>query len=219
MVSRNTFYKPVNKRSKAAMRTFLTQHYRYFSGNSWNVSSSYACDIKLHHLGLPRELEDKLWDMLEVDEFYDPINLLCRQFAEKHDDLWQAAFNGRSGGYLVLYRSGRRTTGHKSFCTHCGQRNFTSLKETGNVCGRCGQHTRMDFMRSPVETFTYSMRGVDTGEDYEDWSLSELRERTELVQEFDRLADAIVSAGIETAETHEVAEEIFYKPVSRKCFA
>lgn len=54
---------------------------------------------------------------------------------------------------------------------------------------------------------------------YEDWSLSELQERTALVQEFDRLADAIVSAGIETAETHEVVEEIFYEPVSKKCFA
>ena len=70
-----------------------------------------------------------------------------------------------------------------------------------------------------MEVYAYPMRGVDSGEDYEDWSLSELRERTALVQELDRLADAIVSAGIKTAETHEVTEEIFYKPVSKKCFA
>lgn len=219
MVPRNTFYRPVNKRSKAAMRAFLTQHFRYFTGNSWNVSSSYACNMKLYHLGLPRELEDKLWDMLEVEEFYDPINQLRRQFAEEHDYQWQAAFNGRSGGYLVLYQGGRKPTGHKSYCTCCGQRNFTSVTETNNVCGRCGQHTRVDYTRPPMEVYAYPMRGVDSGEDYEDWSLSELRERTTLVQEFDRLADAIVSAGIKTAETHEVTEEIFYKPVSKKCFA
>lgn len=140
MVPRNTFYQPVNKRSKAAMRAFLTQHFRYFTGNSWNASSSYACNMKLYHLGLPRELEDKLWDMLEVEEFYDPINQLRNQFAEEHDYQWQAAFNGRSGGYLVLYQGGRKPTGHKSYCTCCGQRNFTSVAETNNVCGRCGQH-------------------------------------------------------------------------------
>lgn len=33
---------------------------------------------------------------------------------------------------------------HKSVCTQCGQRNFTSLKETGNTCGKCGEATRID---------------------------------------------------------------------------
>ncbi|WP_295749129.1 hypothetical protein [uncultured Oscillibacter sp.] len=62
------------------------------------------------------------------------------------------------------------------------------------------------------------MRGVDSGEDFEDWSLWDLQQRTALVQEFDQLADAIVTAGIEMAERFEVREEIFFKPVRKKCF-
>ena len=33
---------------------------------------------------------------------------------------------------------------HKSVCTECGQRNFTSSKENGNTCGRCGRNSRID---------------------------------------------------------------------------
>ena len=33
---------------------------------------------------------------------------------------------------------------HKSVCTSCGQRNFTSVKETGNTCGKCGEANRID---------------------------------------------------------------------------
>jgi predicted RNA-binding Zn-ribbon protein involved in translation (DUF1610 family) len=33
---------------------------------------------------------------------------------------------------------------HKSVCTSCGQRNFTSVKETGTKCGRCGEASRID---------------------------------------------------------------------------
>jgi hypothetical protein len=33
---------------------------------------------------------------------------------------------------------------HKSVCTSCGQRNFISVKERGNVCGRCNEASRID---------------------------------------------------------------------------
>lgn len=218
-VIHKTFYKPVDKRSRTAMTAFLEGHFRYDTANGWNACTSYACDLKIHHLGLPGELLDKLFDMLEVEEFFDPINDLCREFAQDHDYLWQTGFNGRSGGYLVLYQGGCRPTNHKSYCTHCGQRNFTSISETGDVCGRCGAHGRVDYHTSPMEVYSYPMRGVDYNEDFEDWAMWELQERVELVQEFDRLADAIVATGIEMAKNFEVREEIFFTPVRKKCFA
>lgn len=218
-MTRKTFYKPVDKRSRAAMTAFLADHFRYDTANGWNRSTSYACSLKLFHLGLPRAMEDKLFDMLEVPEFYEPINELRQEFAGKHHYLWQAGFNGRSGGYLVLYQGGCRSSSHRSYCTRCGQRNFTSVSETGTRCGRCGEQTRVDFKQPPLEVFAYPMRDVDGGEDFEDWSLWDLQQRTALVQEFDRLADDIVTAGIEMAEKFEVREEIFFKPVRKKCFA
>lgn len=218
-LTRKTFYRPVDRRSKAAMTEFLESHFRYDTANGWNRSTSYACNMKLYNLGLPRAMEDKLFDMLEAPEFYEPIDRLRQVFAGAHDYLWQTGFNGRSGGYLVLYQGGCRPSAHRSYCTHCGQRNFTSTSETGTRCGRCGAYARIDFKQPPLEVFAYPMQGVDSGEDFRDWSLWDLRQRTALVQEFDRLADAIVTAGIEMAEHFEVREEIFFKPVRKKRFA
>ena len=45
--------------------------------------------------------------------------------------------------------------------------------------------------------------------------MDELRQRTELVQEFDRLADAIVSEAVNLAQTYKVVEETEYVPVTR----
>ena len=218
-LTRKTFYRPVDKRSKAAMTEFLETHFRYDTANGWNRSTSYACNMKLYKLGLPRAMEDKLFDMLEVPEFYEPIDHLRQEFAEAHNYLWQTGFNGRSCGYLVLYQGGCRPSAHRSYCTDCGQRNFASVSETGTRCGRCGAYARVDFKQPPLEVFTYPMRSVDSGEDFEDWSLWDLQQRTALVQEFDQLADAIVTAGIEMAERFEVREEIFFKPVHKKRFA
>ena len=218
-LNRKQFYRPVDKRSRSAMTAFLEQHFRYDAANSWNAGTSYACNMKIHHLGLSGELVDKLFDMLDVPDFFDPIYDLQQEFAQTHNYLWQSGFNGRSGGYLVLYQGGRRLTRYKSYCTHCGQRNFTAVSETGDVCGRCRKPGRVDYEVPPMEVYAYPMRGVDHNEDFENWPLWQLRERVELVQDFDRLADAIVAAGVETAKKFEVREEIFFAPVRKKCLA
>lgn len=49
-------------------------------------------------------------------------------------------------------------------------------------------------------------------EDFGDWSIYELKQRTELVQEFDRLADDIVTEALHIASEHSVEERIVYIP-------
>ena len=73
------FFKEVDKRSRKAMTDFLKRHYRYNTANSWNRSSSYANNIKLYNLGLPKETEDKLWDMLDCQEIYDRFSELIKR--------------------------------------------------------------------------------------------------------------------------------------------
>ena len=53
-------------------------------------------------------------------------------------------------------------------------------------------------------------------EDYEEWSLSELRERVKLVQELDSLADDLVSQAIRAANEYDIVEEEFYVPQTRR---
>lgn len=52
------------------------------------------------------ELVDKLYELLEFQEFFDAQRELMDAFAAAHQFRWQVGMNGRSGGYLVLYEGG-----------------------------------------------------------------------------------------------------------------
>lgn len=209
------FSEPVDLRSRKEMTSFLQGHFRYPTMNSWNCATSYACNLKIHRLGLKAEIESKLYDMLGTQEFYCLRQETLDLFNEMHNYRWQAAFNGRSGGYLVLYQGELQPTGHLSYCTCCEQRNFRSITETGNVCGVCGKPARVDFKVPPKQPVTYPGRGTDMYEDYEEWSISELRERVKLVQELDSLADDLVSQAVQMANEYDVVEEEYFVPQTR----
>ena len=92
---------------------------RYFTMNSWNGSESLAYNLKIYNV-IDRELQDACYDLLSVDYFYeDYINPLIADFDYNNNYEWQAGFNGRSGGYLVLYKGGRNADG-RTYC-RCGQ--------------------------------------------------------------------------------------------------
>lgn len=216
---RHLFSRRVDKRSREDMTAYLSNHFRYDTMNSWNRSTSYACNMKLYNLGLDRETENKLWDLIQVPEFYDRLNELVKDFGRQHNYLWQAGWNGRSGGYLVLYQGGTKSSEYRSYCTHCGQKNYRSVAETGTRCGVCNEETRIDYSKPPLQIFSYPGRGVDMDEDFEDWSIYELKQRTELVQEFDRLADDIVAEALHIAREHSVEERIVYVPTKELVLA
>lgn len=218
-VPRKTFRQDVDKRSKEAMAEYLAGHFRYPTMNAWNRSTSYACDLKVTHLGLPPSVIDTLFDMMDADGFYDPLNDLVEQFGHDHGFMWQAGWNGRSGGYIVLYQGGRKPDAHKSFCTACGQRNWQSVASNGTKCGRCGADARVDFKTPPMEVYTQPGRSTDMDmdkDDFMEWDIQDLRERVKLVQEFDALADGIVEEAIGMALSCKAAEETVLVPSTRK---
>ena len=217
--ARRLFSQRVDKRSRAEMTAYLSGHFRYNTMNSWNRSTSYACNMKLYKLGLDRGTEDKLWDIIQVPEFYERLNERIEDFNRQHNYLWQAGWNGRSGGYLVLYQGGTKPSGYRSYCTKCGQKNYTSIAETGNWCGVCNEEARVDYIKPPMQIFSFPGRDVDMDEDFEDWSLYELQQRTELVQEFDRLADDIVAEALYIAQNHSVEERTVYMPTTELVLA
>ena len=95
--------------------------------------------------------------MLDVSEFYEDLRYLIDEFDESHNYLWQAGFNGRSGGYLVLYQGFAKPSEYKSYCRNCGQKNYESITENGNKCGRCGAEERVDFIKPPIQTSPFYM--------------------------------------------------------------
>lgn len=214
-----TFYEPVDLRSRKEMTAFLSGHFRYHTMNSWNRATSYACNLKVDRLGLTFDIVLKLLDMLGTQEFFDMRQELLDEFNASHNYRWQAAFNGRSGGYLVLYQGELKASNYLSYCVNCGQRNYRSIQENGNVCGRCGKAMRIDYASPPKQVSTFPGRGTDMDEDFEEWSLPELRERVKLVQELDRLADKLVSQAIAMANNYDVVTEEYYVPQTRYVLA
>lgn len=204
-------------RTRKDMIAYLKGHFRYDTMNGWNRTTSYAVNIKLHHLTFPdKETENRAWDLLEVDQAFYGFHKVLREFAIRHDYRYQIGTNGRSGGYLVLYNGGRKATGHKSQCDACGQLNFKTVEETGNNrCGKCGQDERENLAAPVYEIFMMPGQDIDGDTDFEDMDTSGLKYRVDLVMDFDRTCAAAVKAFIDFCVTHKAEEEEILVPKTR----
>jgi hypothetical protein len=151
-----------------------------------------------------------------MEDFLAPIEDLIRAFAEEYNYSWQVGFNGRSGGYLVLYQGYSRALPFRSICQLCGQKNVKSVTKTGTKCARCHSDGRVDYTVPPVERGVYSGKSIDQSEDFEDWEMGQLRDRVELIQSFDRLCDDIVRVALDTAQNNNVEEYEIMVPVTKK---
>ena len=208
------YYKEVDKRYKKTMTTFLQQHFRYHTMNSWNRSTSYANNIKLHHIAKPGDVDDDTWwELFGITEWQEKLGDMLDDFGRKYEWRWQAGINGRSGGYVVLYRGGIKPSGYKSHCTHCGQKNYETVAEGQiGICGRCDAKARINFKQTHMQVFTWPGKDADMSEDFEGWTLSELRERVELVQDFDRQCDTIASEYVDLCKNYRITEEEILVP-------
>ncbi len=208
------YHKQLDKRIKETMIDFLKNHYRYNTMNSWNRSTSYANNIKLHNVDKPVDVEhDIWWEMLGITDWQRKLSDLLEEFGRKYNWQWQAGINGRSGGYIVLYRGGIKPSGYESYCTHCGQQNYQTIPEDQiGVCGRCSAKARINYKQTHMRVFSCPGKDVDMHEDFEDWNLSEIRERVELLQDFDKLCDSIVDEYIHICQNYRIAEEEILVP-------
>jgi hypothetical protein len=213
------FYKEVNIKKRGEMIAFLKNHFRYHTMNSWNRSTSYANNIKLYNIDKPADIDSDTWwgMLLGIADWHEKLSDLLEDFGRKHNWLWQAGINGRSGGYVVLYRGGIKPSGYESYCTHCGQKNYQTVPdgETG-ICGKCDAKARVNFKQTHMQVFTWPCKDGDMGEDFRGWSLFELQDRVVLVQEFDRLCDNVTESYIDTCRDYRIVEEEILVPKTIK---
>ena len=212
------FYHKVDMKNRKAMTAFLKNHFRYHTMNSWNKSTSYANNIKLYNIDKPDDVDsDTWWEMIEISEWQEKFSDLLEDYGRRHEWQWQAGINGRTGGYVVLYRGGIKPSGYKSYCTHCGQKNYQDVPEGQiGICGKCDAKARINFKQTHMQVFTWPGKDVDMYEDLKDWSLSQLRERVELVQDFDRLCDNIAAEYIDLCKNYRITEEEVLVPKTIK---
>lgn len=207
------FYRKVNIKSKKEMIGFLSGHFKYWSMNSWNRSSSYANNLKIYNV-IPRDLQDKAYEIMEQSDIYDEINELIHDFGNKHDWIWQAGFNGRSGGYLVLYTGGKKESGYKTRCDTCGRLTWYEEEQSCHVDG-CGGTLRL-IEQPHYQVYTQPGLSTDADENFHEWDTYSLKERVKLIQEFDKLCDDIVNMFIDYCKSYEVKEEEIQVPKTIK---
>lgn len=206
-----TFTKSVDLRSPSAMRLYLTGHERYSTMNSWNRSTSYANCVKIHRLDLTSAQLENAWQLLDVHEVYATINALIQEWGDVHGWQWSVGFNGRSNGYLVLYRGGLDyKNAHTAQCNQCGKLTWHKENVPCTNPGCDGTITMLDRPRPQV--LTYPGRGTDEEEDFLDWDVSRLRDRVRLVQEFDRLCDQTVEMFAYYCDHYKIEEQEILVP-------
>lgn len=79
---------------------FLKDHFRYDTMNSWNRLQSIANNVKIYNLSLDGDCWVAL-SMLNKDNYF-AVNMMIEDWEDEHPN-YKVGFNGRSGGYLVLY--------------------------------------------------------------------------------------------------------------------
>lgn len=156
------FYKKVNYNSNKECFEFLTNHFEYNTLNSWNGLRSIANNVKVYKL--PDVDDSEALEALEEDD-YTTINMCIRDWEDEHPG-YKVGFNGRSGGYLVLYNDRNND--------HCFDDDYDSpckfRKEDYNDWVKCVQD---DY--GSLKNYHY-----------------QLVEQVKLVQEFDKLCDNLV---------------------------
>jgi hypothetical protein len=198
------------------MTAFLSGHFRYPTMNYWNNSTSYANNIKIHSLGLPDGIRDKLYGISETAEFWEKARRLFDDFAGNYDYRWQIGTNGRSGGYLVLYSGSAEPSKYKSYCTVCGQPNYTAVADGWNICGKCRKPGRVNYLTPSVNIYVHPGKPVDMNEDFSDRTMQVLQDRVRLVQDFDRTTDGLLALAVGMCKDYEVKDEVYYTPHTRK---
>jgi hypothetical protein len=82
---------------------FLKNHFRYYTLNSWNLCHSYAANVKIYKLNIPQELRNIAYEAIAGESIYWMFEEYFDNFKIAHPG-YSIGFNGRSGGYLVLYQ-------------------------------------------------------------------------------------------------------------------
>lgn len=204
-------------RSVKVMREYLGSHFRYNTMNSWNRGHSFANNIKLHCLGLTSQQQHQAFEVMEVDGWWDDISWPIRDFEESHNGRFSIGSNGRSSGYLVLYKSQLKQLDYKSRCTHCGQLNYqlVAFEQPFGKCGKCGAEKRVNLTKAITQIQV--LAGQSYGDDLDDLSASDLRAMVEVVHSFDQTCAEIRMLFLELLE-REVVEQTIHVPKKIKVF-
>lgn len=101
------YQKGIDITNAKQMWNFLHDHYQYYTMNSWNGIKSIANNVKVYNLKLSGNCYNAL-TFLQDDDYFT-VNMMISDWEADHPN-YRVGFNGRSGGYLVLYNNDNNGT-------------------------------------------------------------------------------------------------------------
>lgn len=169
-----------------SMFEFINNHFTYYTLNSWNGLQSIANNMKLYNLGLEGDwttVLDYLYDEEDIGGIGFQIRDLVDEWEANHPG-YSLGWNGRSGGYLVIYNHDRRN----------GTVNFRNI------------------LPEDLTGFDNYEEFKETIKDYYGWNVKdmipELREYTELIRDFDKLCEDLRDLANEYSKLNYEAEKL-----------
>ena len=153
--------------SAKSMFNFINEHYQYYTLNSWNNLKSIANNVKLYNLKLEGDWGTAcsyLFDEYDIGNLQEEISDMIRDWEDEHPG-YGLGFNGRSGGYLVIYNHDKKN----------GTVNFRSILPEWLT----GFDTYEEWKDYILDYYAYAIKDM----------IPELREYTKLIRDFDKLCD------------------------------
>lgn len=153
--------------SAKSMFNFINEHYQYYTLNSWNKLKSIANNVKLYNLKLEGDWGTAcsyLFDEYDIGNLQEEISDMIRDWEDEHPG-YGLGFNGRSGGYLVIYNHDKKN----------GTVNFRSILPEWLT----GFDTYEEWKDYILDYYAYAVKDM----------IPELREYTKLIRDFDKLCD------------------------------
>lgn len=156
---------------RAEMTEYLGTH-KYLSGSNQNDFDSYAWRVKMWDIVFPsREIEEKAWAFLDVEDAFSDVNWLIHEFEERNPG-YSIIREGRNAGYFMLI--------------------------------------------SDNENRYHGLDADVKQSRFEDYTAADLRQRVNLVWDFDKTVFAMVQSFIDYVATHELVEQEIEYVIRRK---
>lgn len=169
-----------------SMFEFINNHFTYYTLNSWNGLQSIANNMKLYNLGLEGDwttVLDYLYDEEDIGGIGFQIRDLVDEWEANHPG-YSLGWNGRSGGYLVIYNHDRRN----------GTVNFRNILPEDLT----GYDNYEDFKEMIKEWYGWNVKDM----------IPELREYTKLIQDFDKLCEDLRDLANEYSKLNYATEKL-----------
>ncbi len=208
-------------KTKKQMIDYLVSHFRYDTMNSWNGSTSWAANVKIHNV-IPSNLQDKAYELIETDGFYDRINDILSDYSYQNNHSLQAGFNGRSSGYIVMYEGYVETKTIFNFDSKtCNSYNNRDYADGYGWLDVDEAKKRGLYQKQIKKIHTYPGRSIDNYdiEDYNEMLTGEVKAIYGRVREFDKMIKQVINETIDMCKNEEVEEIEYFERKTKKVIA